>query len=280
VCRDIKTDNILLDEYGEPVLANFGISVVLSMATHIAPTTIQGTFNYMAPEALNDQAEGGIGPHTDVWTLGCVIVEMITGKMPWAGMPMQQIITAVAMQFRVPTEPEGAPAAHVLRRCFAKAPRDRPTAEQLAEAYAPAAAPSPSLEASRDPDKRVAYSSSRSKSQRLAYASRDADKRVAEIILREWRCGQASNLARGSRPKSQSSKSRRIKRPLRRKSLVSTRGSRRKFHSSNRKMYDFKGENHSSNRCRNGRSTAASATFCTGKRQDFQKRIWSKSWKF
>ena len=146
VCRDIETDNILLDEYGELVLADFGISVVLETATHIAPTTMQGTFNYMSPEALNDQAEGGIGPHTDVWALGCVIVEMLTGEMPWAGMPMQQIMMAVAVQFRVPAVPEGAPEEDLLRRCFARAPRDRPTAAQLAEAFASAADPPPAME--------------------------------------------------------------------------------------------------------------------------------------
>ena len=61
---------------------------------------------------------------------------------------MQQIMMAVAVQFRVPTVPEGAPAADVLGRCFAKLPRDRPTADQLAEAFALAAVPthSPVLE--------------------------------------------------------------------------------------------------------------------------------------
>ena len=59
-------------------------------------------------------------------------------------MPIQQIMMAVAMQFRVPTVPEGAPAADVLGRCFAKLPRDRPTAKQLAEAFALAAVPAPS----------------------------------------------------------------------------------------------------------------------------------------
>jgi len=50
-------------------------------------------------------------------------------------MPMQQIMMAVAVQFRVPTVPEGAPAADVLGRCFPKLQRDRPTVEQLAEAF-------------------------------------------------------------------------------------------------------------------------------------------------
>ena len=143
VCRDIKTENILLDQYDDPFLADFGISVVLHTATHIAPTTIQGTFNYMPPEAFSSDAQGGIGPHSDVWALACVIVEMLTGTMPWAGLQMQQIVMAVAVEFREPTVPEGAPAADFLRRCFAKEPRDRPTAAQLAEAFAPAADPAP-----------------------------------------------------------------------------------------------------------------------------------------
>ena len=71
---------------------------------------------------------------------------MLTGKMPWAGIPMQQIMMAVAVQFRVPAVPEGAPEEDLLRRCFARAPRDRPTAAQLAEAFASAADPPPAME--------------------------------------------------------------------------------------------------------------------------------------
>jgi serine/threonine protein kinase len=51
--RDINSHNILLpdDEHGDPVFADFGISHVLQ--THITPTSMHGTFNYMAPEAFN-----------------------------------------------------------------------------------------------------------------------------------------------------------------------------------------------------------------------------------
>ena len=50
-------------------------------ATHILPTSMKSTFNYMAPEAFDTNA-GGIGPHTDVWAMACVILEMHTGTAP------------------------------------------------------------------------------------------------------------------------------------------------------------------------------------------------------
>jgi serine/threonine protein kinase len=137
VVRDIKPENILIDGYGQPVLSDFGISYVLSTGTHIVPTSIVGTCNYMPREAFDAEADGGIGPHTDVWAIACVIREMITGEMPWQGMTMMQIITAVSVQHRVPTVPDSAPAADVLLRCFSTAPRERPSATELVTAFAP-----------------------------------------------------------------------------------------------------------------------------------------------
>ena len=69
--RDIKSHNILLsdDEHGDPVFADFGISRVLQKTTRIVPTSIKGTFNCMAPETFNAEAECGVGPHTDVWAM-------------------------------------------------------------------------------------------------------------------------------------------------------------------------------------------------------------------
>jgi serine/threonine protein kinase len=61
-------------------LADFGIAVILQTTVHRG-TSIVGTCNYMAPEAFEVE---GIGKHTDVWALACVIVEMITGQRPWA----------------------------------------------------------------------------------------------------------------------------------------------------------------------------------------------------
>jgi hypothetical protein len=132
VLRDIKPPNILLDAYDQPVFADFGIAVILQNTVHRG-TSIAGTWNYMAPEAF---AVEGIGKHTDVWALACVIVEMHTGQRPWADMQMQQIMMAVCVEQRIPQVPEDAPAAALLRRCFERRPTQRPTAADLADAFA------------------------------------------------------------------------------------------------------------------------------------------------
>jgi serine/threonine protein kinase len=136
VLRDIKPPNILLDAYDQPVFADFGIALFLQTTVHRG-TSIAGTWNYMAPEAFEPQAFAeGIGKHTDVWGLACVIVEMHTGQRPWADMQMQQISRAVCDQQRTPQVPEDAPAAALLRRCFERRPTQRPTAANLADAFA------------------------------------------------------------------------------------------------------------------------------------------------
>jgi len=139
VVRDIKPDNILLDAFGELVLADFGISHVLQTVTHVQQSNMNGTFNYMAPEAFS---EGAVGRPVDIWAMACVVVEMHSGQMPWAGMRMEQIITAVRIDKRAPAVPERAPAAELLRRCFATAAADRPSAAEMMEPFAPAPAAS------------------------------------------------------------------------------------------------------------------------------------------
>jgi serine/threonine protein kinase len=62
---------------------------------------------------------------------------MHTGKDPWDGMNMQQIMRAVSVDYRVPAVPETAPAHALLQRCFLRNPADRPSAGDLADAFAP-----------------------------------------------------------------------------------------------------------------------------------------------
>jgi serine/threonine protein kinase len=137
--RDIKPPNILFDSFDQPVLADFGIAEVVSTATRRLPTSIKGTFNYMAPETFLDAEAGGpgIGPPADIWAMACVVVEMHTRKVPWDGMNMQQIMRAVSLDYRAPAVPETAPAHALLARCFLRNPAHRPSAGDLADAFAP-----------------------------------------------------------------------------------------------------------------------------------------------
>src|SRR6476660_8900101 len=93
--RDLKPENILLHE-GQPLVADFGIALAVSNAggTRITQTGLSlGTPQYMSPEqATGDRAIDG---RTDVYSLGAVLYEMLTGDPPHLGSTAQAIIARV-----------------------------------------------------------------------------------------------------------------------------------------------------------------------------------------
>eukprot|EP01012_Entosiphon_sulcatum_P030961 TRINITY_DN3856_c0_g1_i1.p1 TRINITY_DN3856_c0_g1~~TRINITY_DN3856_c0_g1_i1.p1 ORF type:complete len:529 (-),score=95.77 TRINITY_DN3856_c0_g1_i1:177-1763(-) len=81
--RDIKGDNILVDDNGIIKLADFGCSKkldALCSKTHGCNTMV-GTAYWMAPEVITN--EQGYGTKADIWSVGCTVVEMLTAKPPW-----------------------------------------------------------------------------------------------------------------------------------------------------------------------------------------------------
>jgi hypothetical protein len=78
--RDIKPANMLLSGSGDLKLSDFGTSRIMDLATTMKTETVVGTVPYLAPECFS----GNYSQGSDVWAIGCSVLELLTGQMPWA----------------------------------------------------------------------------------------------------------------------------------------------------------------------------------------------------
>ena len=139
--RDIKPENILLHD-GSALVADFGIALAASKAggTRMTETGMSlGTPHYMSPEQAMGERE--ITARSDVYALGCVLYEMLTGDPPFTGSTAQAIVARVVTETPRPMLPQrGTIPAHVeaaVLTSLQKLPADRfKTAAEFAEALA------------------------------------------------------------------------------------------------------------------------------------------------
>src|SRR5215472_4551124 len=81
--RDLKPGNILLDGRGEPLVSDFGLAKWLEPTGHLTRTpTVFGTPGYIAPEQVNGSAKN-LTPAADVYSLGAVLFDLLTGQPPF-----------------------------------------------------------------------------------------------------------------------------------------------------------------------------------------------------
>jgi eukaryotic-like serine/threonine-protein kinase len=147
VHRDLKPGNIMLTSTGaklldfglaKPVAALAGIATVTAALTQSSPMTQQGaivgTFQYMSPEQVEGKELDG---RSDIFSLGAVLYEMLTGKRAFEGKSQLSVASAILEKEPAPVtvnKPMTPPALdHAIRRCLAKDLEDRwQTARDLA----------------------------------------------------------------------------------------------------------------------------------------------------
>jgi serine/threonine-protein kinase len=145
--RDLSARNIIIDEKGRALVADFGIAR-LGVAPFTTGATVVGTAHYAAPEQVDGR---GADARSDLYTIGVVLYEMLTGRLPFDG------ADAVAVAHKHVTEPPPRPSQvrpgispaleAVVLKAMAKAPADRfQTAAEFARALDAAVGPVPTVQ--------------------------------------------------------------------------------------------------------------------------------------
>jgi serine/threonine protein kinase len=126
--RDLKPGNVFLTENGQLKLGDFGVARDLR-ETHLTDVGLTvGTYAYMAPELIRGQRE--ITGQVDLYALGCLLYEMLTGRTPYVGDNFAQIFEQHLNSKPIPLADLGidCPPAmeQLIQQLLAKSPDDRP----------------------------------------------------------------------------------------------------------------------------------------------------------
>jgi mitogen-activated protein kinase kinase kinase len=138
--RDLKADNILLDLDGTCKISDFGISKKSDdIYGNDITNSMQGSVFWMAPEVIRSQGQG-YSAKVDIWSLGCVVLEMFAGRRPWSKEEAIGAIYKLGSLNQAPPIPEdvsrviGVEGLSFMYDCFTIDPVERPTADTLLRA--------------------------------------------------------------------------------------------------------------------------------------------------
>lgn len=130
VHRDIKPSNVMLDSSTIPersVLTDFGIAKIADAHTRITATGVLGTFDYIAPEQIQDSAE--VDGRADIYALGVMTYQMLTGRLPFerpnTGALLLAHLNAPPPDARELIHDLPRQTANTLQKAMAKKPKDR-----------------------------------------------------------------------------------------------------------------------------------------------------------
>jgi len=137
--RDLKADNILLDHSGVAKISDFGISKKSQdIYGNDASNSMQGSVFWMAPEVIRPEGQG-YSAKIDIWSLGCVVLEMFAGRRPWSKEEAIGAIYKLGNERKAPPIPEDVEsiispeAVAFLADCHMSEPKERPTEVTLLE---------------------------------------------------------------------------------------------------------------------------------------------------
>ena len=131
--RDLKGLNILLDSNGKLKICDFGAAKRYEneVAETGLVTSAKGSMPWMAPEVMK---QSGYGRKADIWSLGCCVIEMLSGKPPWDGVENQvMLMMKMIIYSEYPEIPKSASsiAKDFITKCLTRDPNSRPAASDL-----------------------------------------------------------------------------------------------------------------------------------------------------